>query len=95
MADAAAEMEEGGMVRTFKDLFAGAAGGIAQVLLGESPWLVLNLGPIPNHQVLLCSLISRAPQKVGRSTSVLIFFSLSFIFHHLALLKGASSIFVS
>jgi solute carrier family 25 carnitine/acylcarnitine transporter 20/29 len=36
MADAAAEMEEGGMVRTFKDLFAGAAGGIAQVLLGES-----------------------------------------------------------
>ena len=36
MADAAAEMEDGGMVRTFKDLFAGAAGGIAQVLLGES-----------------------------------------------------------
>lgn len=34
MADAAAEMEEGGMVRTLKDLFAGAAGGIAQVLLG-------------------------------------------------------------
>lgn len=36
MADAAAEMEEGGMVRTLKDLFAGAAGGIAQVLLGKS-----------------------------------------------------------
>lgn len=35
MADAAAEMEEGGMLRTMKDLFAGAAGGIAQVLLGE------------------------------------------------------------
>lgn len=35
MADAAAELEEGGMVRTLKDLFAGAAGGIAQVLLGE------------------------------------------------------------
>ncbi|KAE8445590.1 hypothetical protein EG329_013223 [Mollisiaceae sp. DMI_Dod_QoI] len=35
MADAAAELEEGGMVRTFKDLFAGAAGGIAQVLLGQ------------------------------------------------------------
>lgn len=35
MADAAAEIEEGGMVRTLKDLFAGAAGGIAQVLLGE------------------------------------------------------------
>jgi hypothetical protein len=35
MADAAADMEEGGMVRTLKDLFAGAAGGIAQVLLGK------------------------------------------------------------
>jgi len=36
MADAAADIEEGGMVRTLKDLFAGAAGGIAQVLLGMS-----------------------------------------------------------
>ncbi|KAG9231030.1 mitochondrial carrier domain-containing protein [Amylocarpus encephaloides] len=35
MADIAAELEEGGMVRTLKDLFAGAAGGIAQVLLGQ------------------------------------------------------------
>jgi len=35
MADAAAELEEGGMMRTLKDLFAGAAGGIAQVLLGQ------------------------------------------------------------
>lgn len=35
MADAAAELEERGMVRTLKDLFAGAAGGIAQVLLGQ------------------------------------------------------------
>ncbi|KAH8661449.1 mitochondrial carrier domain-containing protein [Tricladium varicosporioides] len=35
MADAAAELEEGGMVRTLKDLFAGAAGGVAQVLLGQ------------------------------------------------------------
>lgn len=35
MADAAAELDEGGVVRTLKDLFAGAAGGIAQVLLGE------------------------------------------------------------
>ena len=35
MADAAEGLEEGGMVRTFKDLFAGATGGIAQVLLGE------------------------------------------------------------
>jgi len=36
MADVAAELEEGGVTRTLKDLFAGAAGGIAQVLLGES-----------------------------------------------------------
>jgi len=35
MADAAADIEEGGLKRTLKDLFAGAAGGIAQVLLGE------------------------------------------------------------
>jgi solute carrier family 25 (mitochondrial carnitine/acylcarnitine transporter), member 20/29 len=34
MADGAAEIEEGGIVRTLKDLFAGAAGGVAQVLLG-------------------------------------------------------------
>jgi hypothetical protein len=39
MADAAAEMEKGGLVRTLKDLFAGAAGGVAQVLLGEAPYL--------------------------------------------------------
>ena len=35
MADAAAELDEGGIKRTLKDLFAGAAGGIAQVLLGQ------------------------------------------------------------
>ena len=35
MADAATDVDEGGMVRTLKDLFAGAAGGIAQVLIGE------------------------------------------------------------
>ena len=29
-----AEIEQGSLQRTFKDLFAGAAGGIAQVLLG-------------------------------------------------------------
>jgi solute carrier family 25 carnitine/acylcarnitine transporter 20/29 len=38
MADAAAELDEGGVARTLKDLFAGAAGGIAQVLLGEFFW---------------------------------------------------------
>jgi solute carrier family 25 carnitine/acylcarnitine transporter 20/29 len=35
MADAANDLEEHGMVQTSKDLFAGAAGGIAQVLLGK------------------------------------------------------------
>lgn len=31
----AAEVDSGGLVNTLKDLFAGAAGGVAQVLLGE------------------------------------------------------------
>ncbi|KAI9797974.1 MAG: hypothetical protein M1833_005030 [Piccolia ochrophora] len=35
MADAEAELEAGGVGRTLKDLFAGAAGGVAQVLLGQ------------------------------------------------------------
>ena len=35
MADAIAEVEEGGASKVFKDVFAGAAGGIAQVLIGE------------------------------------------------------------
>jgi hypothetical protein len=35
MADAAADVEERGVSQTAKDLFAGAAGGIAQVLLGK------------------------------------------------------------
>ena len=40
MADAAAELDEGGIKRTLKDLFAGAAGGVAQVLLGQYSILV-------------------------------------------------------
>lgn len=35
MADAANDIEEGGGVTALKDLFAGAVGGIAQVLIGE------------------------------------------------------------
>lgn len=35
MADVITEIEDGGLKRTLKDLFAGATGGIAQVLLGE------------------------------------------------------------
>ena len=49
MADAAAELDEGGVVRTLKDLFAGAAGGIAQVLLGEFEFIFCSFTPI-----LLC-----------------------------------------
>lgn len=38
------EAETGGFVNTLKDLFSGAAGGIAQVLLGElNVFLVLEL----------------------------------------------------
>jgi hypothetical protein len=58
MADAAAELEEGGMVRTLKDLFAGGAGGIAQVLLGEfegskfgTPLLLLLLEKMSSRKV--------------------------------------------
>lgn len=29
------DIDAGGLKRTFKDLFAGAAGGVAQVLLGQ------------------------------------------------------------
>ena len=35
MADAAAELDERGIKRALKDLFAGAAGGVAQVLIGQ------------------------------------------------------------
>jgi hypothetical protein len=45
MADAGAELDEGGVVRTLKDLFAGAAGGIAQVLLGKLLGAVLLFAP--------------------------------------------------
>jgi hypothetical protein len=34
MAEAVVELDQGGALRTLKDLFAGAAGGVAQVLLG-------------------------------------------------------------
>ncbi len=35
MAASDVRIEERGLTRTLKDLFAGAAGGIAQVLLGQ------------------------------------------------------------
>jgi hypothetical protein len=34
MAEVALDVEMGGLVRTLKDLLAGAAGGVAQVLIG-------------------------------------------------------------
>lgn len=47
MADAAADViEEGGFQKTAKDLFSGAVGGIAQVLIGKlllNSWLVTML----------------------------------------------------
>jgi hypothetical protein len=79
MADAAAEMEEGGMVRTFKDLFAGAAGGIAQVLLGESDGSLsfLSQNPIINLlSTCLCCLISRVPKEAGKGQQVFLSSSL-------------------
>ncbi len=35
MAEIAEEFETGGAKQTFKELFSGAAGGVAQVLIGE------------------------------------------------------------
>ena len=38
---AEAELDAGGVNRTLKDLFAGAMGGIAQVLLGQYIYIIL------------------------------------------------------
>jgi hypothetical protein len=78
MADAAAEMEEGGMVRTFKDLFAGAAGGIAQVLLGESDGSLSFLSQYPIITLLSTCLcfISRVPKEAGNGQQVFLSSSL-------------------
>lgn len=50
MADAAADIEERApaSLDTVKDLFSGAAGGIAQVLLGKwtSGWSIGDLGAL-------------------------------------------------
>lgn len=40
MADAAVDIpQQGGALQTAKDLFAGAVGGVAQVLLGETAFI--------------------------------------------------------
>lgn len=38
------DVEDGGLARTLKDLFAGAVGGVAQVLIGKTPrpWSVID-----------------------------------------------------
>ena len=41
MKMAEAELDAGGVNRTLKDLFAGAMGGIAQVLLGQYIYIIL------------------------------------------------------
>jgi hypothetical protein len=46
MAEIEAEVVAGGWARTAKDLVAGAAGGIAQVLLGEFHLFFLGLDMI-------------------------------------------------
>jgi hypothetical protein len=67
MADAANDMEEHGMVRTLKDLFAGAAGGIAQVLLGA---FCLHLSTNPQVALLqLLDLVSHAFRSGEESQS--------------------------
>jgi hypothetical protein len=60
MADAAAELEHGGIVRTLKDLFAGAAGGVAQVLLGMGfPLPFLRTADIENGASYLVTCLRR------------------------------------
>lgn len=79
MADAANEIEEGGLKRTLKDLFAGAAGGIAQVLLGElnvTSWLFISFSsPNPYQKVLL---FHRSQRKTGVACSIRLSFNSSF-----------------
>lgn len=41
MADV--DLDAGGLKQTFKDLFAGAAGGVAQVLLGKSSSVYMSV----------------------------------------------------
>lgn len=63
MADSAADLEahphqQGGAKQTAKDLFSGAAGGVAQVLLGKIPG-TMKLGQEaqwrPSHCACTCS----------------------------------------
>lgn len=69
MGDSANDLEEHGMVRTLKDLFAGAAGGIAQVLLGKH--FSLNFSIVVQSPLLqLLKLISRA-LRMGQVSQII------------------------
>ena len=81
MGDAANDLEEHGMVRTLKDLFAGAAGGIAQVLLGEY-FFRMSFIVAQSPLLQLLNLISRAFRSCLDLLSQIIFPS---IVHQLAL----------
>lgn len=64
MAEAEQELQDGVFVRTLKDLFAGAAGGVAQVLLGQfsmTSTFYLRMAYVLSQDVrLCCSFISRS-----------------------------------
>ena len=66
MADSAADVEAhagGGAAQTAKDLFAGASGGIAQVLLGERAHFTSPVGEWMHVQTLP----DKCPCKTGRT----------------------------
>jgi len=64
MAEAEQELQAGGFVRILKDLFAGAAGGVAQVLLGQfnmtSIFYLRLVYVLPQDLRLCSSFISRS-----------------------------------
>jgi hypothetical protein len=64
MAEAEQELQAGGFVRTLKDLFAGAAGGVAQVLLGQfsmtSIFYLRMVYVLSQDTRLCCSFVSRS-----------------------------------
>ena len=75
------ETENASWERTGKDLVAGAAGGIAQVLLGGFSWIciclsVCNLKSICNEKLLYFSL-DEIKRNVSVAIEVLLFFFFS------------------
>ena len=69
MGDVVAEIEERGFVRTLKDLFAGAAGGVAQVLIGMTfDFFGFLLLPFAGrcYAILVCHVLHRSTCHCGR-----------------------------